>query len=378
VARDGRVTRSSQLRNNTPAGGSTPPGHVLCHTMAIPRGAKRSKPPAPPPSRQHKRLTGAYVARVVSLEELWRVVHAGGEDEAPVSWVADQQLGLITVPQLHVAGVGRGGVRRRRENGTLHRMYRGVYLVGHPIPVPGALEFGAVLACGRRTLVSHRSAVALWDLAKPPADDVEITVIARGSRSRDGIRVHRVESLDPRDRSQRRGIPVTAPARTLIDFASTARPEEAERAIAEAFALKLTTERQTIAATDRALNRAGVATVRAILGQPGGPSRTRSGGERAMLRLIRGAGLPIPKTNHPVAGFTADFCWPEHRLIVEVDGYPFHSSRSAIERDHRRDLVHREAGYEVIRFTARQLEEAPLYVATVIARALDRRSRTHG
>lgn len=97
-----------------------------------------------------------------------------------------------------------------------------------------------------------------------------------------------------------------------------------------------------------------------------------------MLKLIRAAGLPVPKTNYPVAGFTAEFCWPEQRLIVEVDGYPFHSSRGALERDHRRDIIHRDAGYEGIRFTAKQLEEAPVYVATVIARALDRRGRTRG
>ena len=148
--------------------------------------------------------------------------------------------------------------------------------------------------------------------------------------------------------------------------------------MAEAFALKLVTESQLRAAVDRAPHRAGVARVKAILGQPGGPRRTRSGGERAMLRLIRAAGLPEPRTNYPVAGFTADFCWPDARLIVEVDGHPFHSSRTAIERDHRRDLIHREAGYEVIRFTARQLEEAPVYVATVITRAYDRRNRGRG
>jgi len=115
--------------------------------------------------------------------------------------------------------------------------------------------------------------------------------------------------------------------------------------------------------------------LRAILGQPGGPQRTRSGGERAMLRLIREARLPAPRTNYPVAGFSADFCWPDQRLIVEVDGYPFHSARGAFERDHRRDIVHKNAGYEVLRFTVRQLEEEPLYVAAVIARALDRRAR---
>jgi very-short-patch-repair endonuclease len=97
-----------------------------------------------------------------------------------------------------------------------------------------------------------------------------------------------------------------------------------------------------------------------------------------MLRLIRAAGLPEPRANYPVAGYTADFCWPDVRLIIEVDGHPFHSSRPAIERDHRRDLIHREAGYEVIRFTARQLEEESVYVATVIARAYDRLSRSRG
>jgi very-short-patch-repair endonuclease len=343
--------------------------------MAATPCAKRRKLPFGPPPLQHKRLGDAYVAELVSLAELLRFVHSHGEGEAAVAWVASRQLALITVPQLHVAGVGRGGVRRRRENRSLHPMYRGVYLVGHPIPPPGALEFGAVLACGERTLVSHRSAAALWEFAKPVADDVEVTVIARGCRSRPGLRVHQVEALDPRDRSQRRGIPVTAPARTLIDFAATASREEAERAIAEGFALRLVTEPQILAAADRAPSRAGVACIRAILGQPGGPQRTRSGGERAMLRLIRDARLPIPQTNRVVAGFTADFVWPDQRLIVEVDGYPFHGHRAAFERDHRRDIVHRDAGYEVLRFTARQLEEAPLYVAAVIARALDRRTR---
>jgi very-short-patch-repair endonuclease len=305
-------------------------------------------------------------------------VQGGAGADAVVAWVADRQLGLITTPQLHVAGAHRGSVEWRLATGTLHRRQRGVYLVGHGIPVPGAVELAAVLACGQRTFVSHRSAAALWGLARPPSAEVDVTVVARGCRSRESIRVHRVETLAAADRGECRGIPITAPARTAIDYAATASAAETERAIAEAFALKILTEPQLRAAIDRAPHRAGVATVRAILGQEGGPSRTRSGGERAMLQLIRAAGLPAPRTNYPVAGFTADFCWPDVRLIIEVDGHPFHSSRPAIERDHRRDLVHRQAGYEVIRFTARQLEDAPVYVATVIARAYDRLSRTRG
>jgi very-short-patch-repair endonuclease len=148
--------------------------------------------------------------------------------------------------------------------------------------------------------------------------------------------------------------------------------------IAEALALQLTDEREMLAAANRAPNRAGVAVVRTILGQAGGPRRTRSDGEVELLRLIRAARLPIPHTDVPLLGFTADFLWPEQRLIVELDSYPAHGHRAAFERDHRRDIVHRDAGYEVLRFTGRQLKREPFYVLTVIARTLDRRSRARG
>jgi very-short-patch-repair endonuclease len=343
--------------------------------MAADPGAKRSKAPRPSPPRQHKRHPGAYVAKVVSVGELWRFVHARGGGEVAVQWVADQQLALITTHQLHVAGVGRGEVRRHVEHGTLHRRYRGVYLVGHPIPLPGARELGAVLACGHRAFISHRSAAALWGLARAEVDDVDLTVVARGCRSRDGLRVHRVEELSDADRAHKSGIPVTSPARAIVDYAATANSGELEYAIAEACAKRLADEPRILAAIERVPNYAGVASVRAILGQPGGASRTRSGGERAMLRLIRAAGLPAPRTNLLIAGFTADFVWEDQRLIVEVDGHRYHSSRPAFERDHRRDIVHKNAGYEVLRFTARQLAEEPLLVIATIARALDRRTR---
>ncbi len=301
-------------------------------------------------------------------------VHAGGRELA-IAWVAARQLGLITAAQLHAAGVGRGSIEWRLANGALHRVFRGVYLVGHSIFAPGSLEFAAVLACGDRTIVSHRSAAALWKLASAPEGEAEVTVVARDCRPREGLRVHTVERLSATDRGRCSGIPITSPARTIIDFAATAGAEELERAIAEAQALRLTTEPQILAAAERAPNRAGVANVRAILRQPGGPKRTRSAGERAMLRLIRAARLPEPRTNHLVAGYTADYLWPEERLIVELDSRDFHTTPWAFERDHRRDIVHKDAGYEVLRVSGRQLDDAPFYIGAVIARALDRRTR---
>ncbi|MBV8221329.1 MAG: DUF559 domain-containing protein [Solirubrobacterales bacterium] len=318
------------------------------------------------------------MASVVSRAALSHFLHTWGGGDPAVAWVADQQLGLITTLQLELAGIGRGAIAARRARRTLHTVFRGVHLVGHPALLPGALEFAAVLAVGPPTLVSHRSAVGLWGLSERRVGHVEVTVPGRNCRSRSGLIVHKARELDPRDRTTRFGIPITSPARTIVDFAANATATEVEHAVTEAYANSLTYERRILAAIERVPNHAGVAMLRAILGQPGGPQRTRSGGERAMLKLIRAAGLPAPRTNLLIAGFNADFVWPDERLIVEVDGYPVHGHRAAFERDHRRDIVHKNAGYEVLRFTARQLEEEPLVVIAAIVRALERRNRAHG
>jgi very-short-patch-repair endonuclease len=243
-----------------------------------------------------------------------------------------------------------------------------VYLWGQPIMLPGGRELAAALAC--RGWVSHRSAAALWGFAEAGEAHPQVTVVARGCRSRHEIRVHRVKQLGPQDRALRRGIPITAPARTLIDLASEATSDELERVMGEAHALKLVTEGELTAAADRAPKHAGVAALRAQLRREGGPRWTQSEAERQMLKLIRAAGLPEPRTQVRVAGWPADFLWADRRLIVEVDGYQFHSGRRAFERDRRRDQAHIAAGYTVIRVTWRQLAEEPLVVITTIARAL--------
>jgi very-short-patch-repair endonuclease len=65
-----------------------------------------------------------------------------------------------------------------------------------------------------------------------------------------------------------------------------------------------------------------------------------------------------------------DFLWRRHRLIVEIDGYRFHSSRSAFERDRRRDAELAAAGYQVIRVTWRQITEEPYSVVALLSQTL--------
>jgi very-short-patch-repair endonuclease len=97
---------------------------------------------------------------------------------------------------------------------------------------------------------------------------------------------------------------------------------------------------------------------------------TRSEAERRAIELVRAARLPTPEANTRVNGYEVDFVWHEQRLIVEVDGYAFHSSRSSFERDRRRDRDLQAHSYRVIRLTWRQLIEEPEAVIAAVATAL--------
>ncbi len=337
--------------------------------MALQKAEQPHKHVSRRPASWKTRAEPEFSAKLVSLNSICEFVRAHGEGDAAATWVAAQQLALITTRQLLAAGISHDAAATRRKRGTLTRVHHGVFSWGSQIMLPCARELAAILACGEQSMISHRSAIALWGLASPVDDDVDVTVVGR-QPCRSGIRVHRVTSLCDADRGDRRGIPVTAPARAFLDFASRATTYELERAIAEAYAVRLVTEDQLRGAIDRAPRRPGAAALKAQLDREGGPQWTQSEAERRMLRLLRAARLPLPRTQLRIAGWPADFAWPEARLIVEVDGYQFHGHRYAFERDRRRDQAHFSVGYTVIRFTFRQLDEEPFTVVATIARAL--------
>jgi very-short-patch-repair endonuclease len=310
-----------------------------------------------------------FPVKVVTPEAICQFAGVRGAGEPVASWVAARQLELITATQLRLAGVSRDVVRTRMRQGTMHRVYVSVYQLGTPVMLPGAAELAAVLACGDGAVVRRRSAIALFGCADPWAAEVEILVVGRNCR-RAGIDVARVPVLAPVDRGFQNGIPIVAPALALLDFASIATGDELERAIAEAYVLRLVAEQQLRDVIDRHPHRAGVVALRAELDRAGGPLWTASKAERIMKELLRKADLPPARTRVRVAGYPADFIWPELRLIVEVDGYRSHGHRYAFERDRRRDQAHKNARYEVIRVTWRQLNDEPLRVIAVIALAI--------
>ena len=287
-----------------------------------------------------------------------------------VARIAAAQRGIATTAQLLAAGLGRGAIEHRVRTGRLHRRHVGVFAVGHTAPPPLAAETAALLACGPDAVLSHRSAGSLWGLTAAPADGrVDVTVPGRHVR-RAGIRAHRASVVASRDVRVRDGLRVTAPARTLLDAAEDLSAGDLERAVAEAFVRRLVSRRELTALLARSPGRRGSRPLGAMLAREGGPALTRSEAERRLLALVRAGGLPAPEVNVRLCGFEVDFLWRRERLAVEVDGYAFHSTRAAFERDRRKDGVLADAGFAVRRFTWRGLVDEPERVLVALARAL--------
>jgi very-short-patch-repair endonuclease len=110
------------------------------------------------------------------------------------------------------------------------------------------------------------------------------------------------------------------------------------------------------------------------LGDETATALSRSRKEKRLLRGLRDARLPMPETNVKFGCFEADFLWHRERLVVEVDGYPFHRGPAAFNRDHEKDLVLRGAGLDVLRFTGDHVEKQLTMVLARIAGELARRA----
>src|SRR5437588_10827723 len=167
--------------------------------MGLQRVEQRDKVIWPIRDRADTRSQPEYLAKLVSGEEVFHFVRSHGGGDRAAAWIAGRQLQLITAGQLAAAGIDKDAIAVPRERRTLHRVHHGVYLWGQPIMLPGAWELGAVLACGDCAVISHRSAAGLWRLVAQPEGEVDVTVVGRHCRSRPGIRVHRVGSLDRGD-----------------------------------------------------------------------------------------------------------------------------------------------------------------------------------
>jgi very-short-patch-repair endonuclease len=292
-----------------------------------------------------------------------------------VADIAAAQHGVFARSQVAGFGGTKDLIRNRCAAGRWAEVAPHVFCLAGAPPTWRQALMAASLAWGVGAVVSHRAAAALWRLAGFESRAVEITV-PRGRDRRGPGTVHR-NALHPVDVTMLDRIPVTTPARTLIDIASTSPPEVVEEALDDALRRGLVTiPRLRWRLDGLGRGRPGVGVMRKLIDtrEPAVPILD-STFERRLLRRLREAGLPEPVLQYEIRRHgrvvaRVDFAYPEARLAIEADGYRWHSGRARWNHDRRRANELTLLGWRIIHVTWDDFAERSDQVVAAVRRAL--------
>lgn len=289
--------------------------------------------------------------------------------------LAARQRGVIRHDQARDCGLSRDQLQWRARSGRLCRVYPGVYRVaGAPEDASQRLKALALWLAGG--VLSHQTAAALHGFSQFAPGPLEATV-THGARAPSGVVVHRVGAIAPRDVTSLDGLPVTSISRTLIDLSATLEPSLFRSCCDEALRRKWTTLDRLDATLERNLRRPGLTQVRAVLhALRGGDGPTESELEHLVRELLRDAGFPEPDRQRAIRTRErlrrVDFVFTDARVIIEADGYAYHSSAQSFEDDRRRDNALAARGYVVLHWTWTALHETPERLLVDLAACLRR------
>ena len=284
--------------------------------------------------------------------------------------VAGRQEGVIDRASLRAAGLSERQIDFRAGSGELVRRHEGIYQVAGAPWTFRARVRAALLAGGASAFVSHWTAAVLTGLRLREPEVIDISLLSGHCGRPDGVRVHRPINVPRGDIWLRNGLRMSIPCRIICELAATAPRADVEYAIQEAAARQLVTPAALRAAAERWAPRSGTVLLRTLLQADGNIEFNRSWAERRLRWIVDQAGLPRPVQNIHILGHLVDAVWPAQRLVVEADGITTHGTPVAFAADRAMDAELVAAGWRVLRFTAAQLRETPMLVATRIAQAL--------
>jgi len=199
-----------------------------------------------------------------------------------------------------------------------------------------------------------------------------MSVVRRHCKSREGLRVHRIKGINKRELRRREGLWVSSPARVVLEVAAVGTRDELVDVIDAGLALRRFTPGDLKVLLERHRGRRGAARLAEVMADDSAMAISRSRAEKALLRLIRDAGLPMPDTNVKFGRFEADFLWREQRVIVELDSATYHSGPGVFQRDREKGLFFRGEGFDVLRPTRHHVVHEGPRVLVLLVKALAR------
>jgi hypothetical protein len=299
----------------------------------------------------------------------------------------DRVAGIVTTAELTAAGFSGTRIRTLTRRGDLYQVGRGVYADGTRARETLAFADGpqllqvasAVAVTGTGAAVSHESAAYLYsiDLLSEPDAATLTCPRHRGSNARAGIRLH-VAEVPAEHVTTRARMPVTTPARTVVDLARTLSFKAGVVTADSALHKKLVTKAELTAVLAACARWPGARQAREVIEFADG--RSESPLESIARIAFKDCGLPPPElqvwlggTDEPVG--RVDFYWRKYRTIAEVDGAIKYANPDRARAQLRRDSLLRDDGFEVVHFTWQQITQTPEQVALSIRNAFRRGAR---
>ena len=139
--------------------------------------------------------------------------------------VAERQAGYFTAAQARQASFSPSLLSYHVRTGRFERVKPRVYrFVQFPASADEDL-YVAWLQTGPHSVISHDSALALYELSDLLPGQIHVTVPRTASRRRPNLRLH-THQLEPEDVTHYEGLPVTTVLRTLVDVAAAGLADE--------------------------------------------------------------------------------------------------------------------------------------------------------
>jgi very-short-patch-repair endonuclease len=284
--------------------------------------------------------------------------------DARIAAIADRQFGVFSRRQAFAAGFSERQIQLRITGKRWESVYRGVYrIVGSPATLQQSALAGALYA-GDGALVSHGTAGVLLGIAGARSSAVELWVPSSRRSEVGGLVLHRGTRLDRADRHTVGPIPVTTPARTLIDLSARMEDARLVSAMEDAFRRRLVTPERLKVRVEalQKSGRPGAGRLAELLAGRSGPALESTLEARVWL-LVRRSGLPLPQRQFwvslPGGRYRLDFAWPEQRIGLECDGWEYHGAQSSFDPDRARLAEFAAARWRILPVTWKACTRTP-------------------
>jgi hypothetical protein len=293
------------------------------------------------------------------------------------SWGAVTQQHPRTRVQLRSLGWSEDDIDVRKRNGSIRSVHRGVLLPAGQ-QLDAATKALAAVHAVRRATVGRWFAALLWGFISAtdvPDNDVSLWVPPGvDAQSRDGIDV-RITELAPADVTTWCGVPITTPARTVLDEARFRGVDYSLELADTALRLHACAPADFADVLSRLGRARGVVAAREVtrLTRPG----TRSPGETRIRLVVVRAGFADPQVAFQILDeqgrvvAEADLAYPLLLIWIEYDGFDEHTRRGTFRKDRARHRWLERRGWKVLRTSDFDVTQPAAFLGDLFAAIAD-------